>query len=335
MSAPGQEQAPYLEALCDYAGRNPARLHVPGHKGGPGAAPSLLEAIGERALSMDIPALTYGIDVGVDPTPFERAQRLAAQAWGARRTWFLVNGASQGNLAAALALAHRGRALVVQRNAHSSTVDGLVLSGLRPTFAAPELDAQLGIAHCLTPATLARTLDATPDAVGACVVSPTYFGAVADVASLAVVAHERGVPLVVDEAWGAHMAFHERLPEHALAAGADLVISSTHKIVGSLTQSAMLHLAHPQPWGIGLDPDTVDRVVTLTESTSPNALLCCSLDAARRQAAVNGRGAARAHHRRTRSRPRTDPGDRRPGCARRAAAEPPGSVRLRSATPRG
>ena len=134
-----QEQAPYLQALCEYAAREPARLHVPGHKGGPGADQQLLEAIGERALSLDIPALTYGIDIGPDPTPFEEAQQLAAQAWGARRAWFLVNGASQGNLASGLALAHYGEQIVVQRNAHSSAIDALVLSGLRTTFAAPEL----------------------------------------------------------------------------------------------------------------------------------------------------------------------------------------------------
>ncbi len=284
---PRQRQTPYLDALCEYAARNPARLHVPGHKGGPGADPGLLEAIGERTLSLDIPGLTHGIDVGVDPTPFEQAQRLAAEAWGAKRAWFLVNGASQGNLAAGLALAHHGQEVVVQRNAHSSTIDALVLSGLRPTFAAPELDAELGIAHCLTADTLERALEATPHAVGAWVVSPTYFGAVADVRRLVAVAHARGVPLIVDEAWGAHLAFHEDLPEHALAAGADLVISSTHKIVGSLTQSAMLHLGRQGGERIG--EDTVDRAVTLTESTSPSALLYGSLDAARRQAAVHGR----------------------------------------------
>ena len=282
-----QQQTPYLDALCAYARRQPARLHVPGHKGGPGADPGMLEAFGERAVSLDIPALTYGIDVGVEPTPFEQAQQLAAEAWGAKRAWFLINGASQGNLAAGLALAHRGSEVVVQRNAHSSAIDALVLSGLRPTFAAPEVDPELGIAHCLTAQTLARALDETPRAVGAWVISPTYFGAVADVGSLAEVAHARGVPLVVDEAWGAHMAFHEDLPAHALALGADLVISSTHKIGGSLTQSAMLHLGHGGDELIG--EDTVDRAVTLTESTSPNSLLCGSLDAARRQAAVHGR----------------------------------------------
>ncbi len=281
-----QRRAPYLEALSEYADRIPARLHVPGHKGGPGADPQLMGAIGERALAMDVPALTYGIDVGVDPTPFEEAQRLAASAWGAKRAWFLVNGASQGNLSAGLALAHMGGEVVVQRNAHSSTIDSLVLSGMRPRFVSPEIDAELGIAHCLTPEALDAALAATPGAVGAWVVSPTYFGAAADVRSLAEVAHARGVALIADEAWGAHMAFHEDLPEHALSCGADLVISSTHKIVGSLTQSAMLHLGH----GAGLiGEDTVDRAVTLTESTSPNSLLFASLDAARRQAAVHGR----------------------------------------------
>jgi arginine decarboxylase len=279
-----QRDTPYLDALRDWAARDPGRLHVPGHKGGAGADPRLLEAIGERALELDIPALMWGIDVGVEPTPFAEAQRLAAEAWGARRAWFLVNGASQGNHVALLALAHAGDRVVLQRNAHSSTIDALVLSGLRPTFAAPELDPELHIAHCLSPDLLDAALRETPGVVGATVVSPTYFGAVADVAALASVAHSHGVPLVVDEAWGAHLAFSDQLPAHALSLGADLVISSTHKIVGSLTQSAMIHLGH----GDLIDEDVVDRCVTLVESTSPNALLGASLDSARRAAAVDG-----------------------------------------------
>jgi lysine decarboxylase len=279
-----QGDTPYLDALREWAARRPGRLHVPGHKGGAGADERLTDAIGAQALALDIPALMWGIDVGVEPTPFAEAQRLAAEAWGARRTWFLVNGASQGNRVALLALAHAGREVVLQRNAHSSTIDALVLSGLRPTFAAPELDPDLHIAHCLKPETLDAALSATPAAVGATVVSPTYFGAVADVAALAEVAHGHGVPLVVDEAWGAHLAFSDELPAHALSLGADLVISSTHKIVGSLTQSAMIHLGQ----GDLLDAEVVDRCVTLVESTSPNALLGASLDSARRAAAVNG-----------------------------------------------
>jgi lysine decarboxylase len=283
---PSQQEAPYFDALVDYAQRSPTRVHVPGHKGGPGADPDLVAAFGQRAFEMDVPSLTHGIDIGPEPTPFQRAQTLAAEAWGARRAWFLINGASQGNLVAGLALAHRGDQIVVQRNAHSSTIDALILSGMRPTFVAPELDPELQIAHCITPDTLAAALDATPGAAGATIVSPTYFGAVADVRGLADVAHARGVPLVVDEAWGAHLAFHERLPAHALTRGADLVVSSTHKVVGSLTQSAMLHLGHESEGR--LDERVVDRAVTLVESTSPSSLLTASLDAQRRYAAIDG-----------------------------------------------
>src|SRR3954463_4721535 len=239
-----QRRAPYLDALIEYADREPARLHVPGHKGGPGADPQLAEALGDGALALDIPSLTWGIDIGPEPTPFNEAQRLAAEAWGAKRCWFLINGASQGNLVAGMALAHAGRGIVVQRNAHSSTIDALILSGMRPTFMRPEVDPELGVAHCVTPETLDRALAEAPDAGGASVVSPTYFGAVADVAGLAEVAHSHGVPLIVDEAWGSHLAFHEALPASALSLGADLVISSIHKVVGSLTQSAMIHLGH-------------------------------------------------------------------------------------------
>jgi arginine decarboxylase len=279
-----QTDAPYLDALVEFAAREPGRFHVPGHKGGPGADPALLEAFGAGAFDLDIPALIEGIDVGEEPTPFQRAQTLAAEAWGARRSWFLVNGGSQGNHAACIAMRHAGKRVVVQRNAHSSTIDGLVLAGLEPAFVAPEVDPELGIAHCLTPEALAHALDLAPGAVAAHAVSPTYFGAVADVEGLADVAHERGIPLFVDEAWGAHMRFSDALPNSALDCGADLVLSSIHKIVGSLTQSAILHLGH----GDLIEEEFVDRAVTLTESTSPSALLTGSLDATRRMAATRG-----------------------------------------------
>ena len=282
-----QDSTPYLDALIEYADRDPGRFHVPGHKGGPGADPALRAALGERALQLDIAAGIEGIDAAPDPAnaPFQLAQRLAAEAWGAKRSWFLVNGGSGGNHAVCLALAHTGERVVVQRNVHSSIVDGMVLSGLRPQFVAPEVDPELGVAHCVTPEALEEALAAEPDAVAAIIVSPTYFGAVADVAALAEVAHGRGVPLFVDEAWGSHLRFSSSLPTSALECGADLVLSSTHKIVGSITQSAILHLGDCQD---RVDELVVDRAVTLVESTSPNALLTASLDAARRQAAVHG-----------------------------------------------
>src|ERR671924_1700573 len=281
---PPQTEAPYLDALRAFAERQPGRLQVPGHKGGRAADPGLVDALGERALALDIPALTPGIDQGPEPTPFQQAQLMAAEAWGARRSWFLINGASQGNHVALLALAHKGNEVVVQRNAHSSTIDALVVSGMRPTFVAPEIDPELGIANCATPEALDRALADTPSAAGATIVSPTYFGAVADVKGLAEVAHARGVALIVDEAWGAHFPFHPDLPAPALSLGADLVITSTHKVVGSVTQSAIVHLGD----GVLVDEEVVDRCVTLLESTSPSSLLSGSLDAARRLAAVHG-----------------------------------------------
>jgi arginine decarboxylase len=284
MPARDQESTPYVDALLAYAALEPGRFQVPGHKGGAGADPALRELVGEAGLRNDIPSVTEGVDIGPEPTPFQQAQLLAAEAWGAQRTWFLMNGASQGNHSTCMALAHGGNRVVVQRNVHSSVIDGLVLSGMRPTFVAPELDPELGIAHGLTPDSLAAALDATPGAVAAMVVSPTYFGACADVATLAAVAHGHGVPLVVDEAWGAHLHFHPDLPTDALASGADLVTSSTHKIVGSLTQAAMLHLGA----GGRIDAAVVDRCVSLVETTSPSGLLTGSLDAARRQAHVHG-----------------------------------------------
>jgi arginine decarboxylase len=284
-ATPPHSETPYLNALQEYAARRPGRFHVPGHKGGEAADPGLVDALGTGALDLDIPALTPGIDQGPEPTPFQQAQLMAADAWGARRTWFLVNGASQANHVALLTLAHRGRELVVQRNAHSSTIDALILSGMRPIFVAPELDPELHIAHCITPDSLDEALRGAPGAVGASVVSPTYFGAVADIEGLAEVAHAHDVPLVVDEAWGAHFPFHADLPAPALALGADLVVSSTHKVVGSLTQASMVHVGEDGR----LDDELVDRCVTLLESTSPSSLLSGSLDAARRLAVTHGR----------------------------------------------
>ncbi len=280
-----QDQVPYVDALREHAARNPARLTVPGHKGGLGADPALRDAVGQKALDMDLPALIEGIDVGpLESNPFEQAQRLAAEAWGAARTWFLVGGASQGNHAACLAVRHMGQSIVMQRNVHSSAIDGSILGDLRPTFIAPEIDPELGVAHCPTPEALEAALAATPDAVAALIVTPTYFGACADVPALVDVCHSRDIPLIVDESWGAHLTFSEELPPAALGAGADLVISSTHKIVGSLTQSAMIHLGNESRF----DEQIVDRVVTLLESTSPSSVLSLSLDAARRMAAVHG-----------------------------------------------
>jgi len=282
-----QPTAPYLDALVAYGFRGPTRFHVPGHKGGAGADPGLRWALGERALLLDVPQDTEGIDVGPEPTPYAQAEELAAAAYGAERSWFLTNGATQGNHALCLALARGGRdgvRVVLQRNAHASLIDGLVLSGGTPAFVAPETDDELGMAHGVTPDALRAALAGCDDARAAFVVSPTYYGMTADVAGLAEVAHAAGAALVVDQAWGPHFGFHPGVPASALALGADAVITSTHKLVGALTQAAMLHIG---PGG-RIDVARVGRAVRLVRSTSPSSLLLASLDAARRQMAVHG-----------------------------------------------
>ncbi len=285
---PGLDQTctPYADSLTAYADSDMMRLDVPGHQASAHAQPGLADFLGQRVLELDIPPLTQGIDFGDAPTPLGQAAYLAAQAWGGKRTWFLTNGASKGNLVACLALRGLGTQVVLQRSIHSSVVDGLALAGMDAAFVYPSIDAELGIAHGITPASLDETLTANPDAVAAYVVTPSYFGAVADVASLAEVAHKHGVPLVVDEAWGSHFGFHPRLPVNALRLGADLVISSTHKLAGSLTQSAMLHLGHGD-FADRLEP-LLDRAFRSMQSTSASALLMASLDHARHQLAVNG-----------------------------------------------
>ncbi|MFI1150867.1 aminotransferase class I/II-fold pyridoxal phosphate-dependent enzyme [Streptomyces sp. NPDC020817] len=275
--SPDQLRAPYADALLAHAGRDWLRLNVPGHAAAPDS--ELCSAFGTRVPALDFPPLLDGLDLGED-TPLDEALELAARAWGARRTWFLTNGASQGNQIASMVAPALGRTLVVQRSVHSSVIDGLVLSGLRAVFVQPSVDPGQGIAHGVTAAEVRRALERTPDAAAVHVVSPSYFGAVADVRALADAAHAAGVPLIVDEAWGSHFGFHPALPDGALALGADLVTSSTHKLGGSLTQSAMLHLAEG-PFADRLEP-LVDRAFRLVQSTSASALLTASLDLTRR-----------------------------------------------------
>ncbi len=281
-----QRATPYLDALRAYAAAGPHRLNVPSHHGAEQADPVLRELLGEAVFDLDVPPLMPGIDAGVGPHPLDLAQRLAAELWGARRTWFLTNGASQGNVAACIVGAILGGQILAQRNMHSSLLSGVILAGLRPRFVLPSVDEHLGVAHVVSPQDVGRALAEGPLPALVFVVSPTYFGAVADVAGIAEECHRAGVPLVVDEAWGGHFGHHPALPRSALQSGADLVVSSTHKLVGSLTQSAMIHLGHGDYAGAIEGP--LEQALTLVESTSASSVLKASLDGARRRLAVHG-----------------------------------------------
>ncbi|WP_348789952.1 amino acid decarboxylase [Leifsonia sp. NPDC080035] len=276
-------ETPYADALERFVAREPVQLMVPGHGGdGRGMSGRLADFIGERALRFDVPMLLDDVDLGSD-SPFEQALALAADAWGARRTWFVTNGASQANRTVALAVRGLGRHVLCQRSAHSSFSDGILVGGLLPSFVFPSVDRRHGISHGVSPEALELALaEAEREGRAASavyIVSPSYFGATADVRALADVAHAHGAPLIVDGAWGPHFGFHPDLPESPVRLGADLVVSSTHKLAGSLTQSAMLHLGHG-PFAERLEP-LVERAFTLTASTSTSALLRASLDIAR------------------------------------------------------
>ena len=274
-------KSPYATALQSYAARDTVRLNVPGHNAQSGAAPELTAFFGESLLALDVPPLLDTLDKGAQ-NPLAESLELAAAAWHAKRTWFLTNGASQGNRIAALTLSQLGAAdapVLAQRSAHSSFIDGIILGGLVPVFMTPVIDTAHGINHGLDIATFAATLAANPGAKGVYMITPSYFGAVADVASFAELAHEAGMPLVVDAAWGSHFGFHPDVPANPLDLGADLMVSSTHKLGGSLTQSAMLHLGHG-PFAEILEP-LIERAFMLTQSTSASSILLASLDIAR------------------------------------------------------
>lgn len=281
--SPEQVRRPYVEALQRHAEAAPLHVTIPGHGRSESVGGQALSKIfGEQVVDLDLPIMLPGIDLG-GTNPLRMAANLAAEAWGARRAWFLTNGASQGNRTSALAVRGLGERVLVQRNTHSSFIDGVLLAGLEPAFVTPAVDEQFGIAHGITPSELASQLRAAQLAgrpfSSVFVISPNYFGSVSDIAELARVAHRYDAALIVDGAWGAHFGFHPDLPESPSRLGADLVVSSTHKLAGSLTQSAMLLLGEG-PFADRLEP-LVLRAYRMTASTSPSTLLMASLDAAR------------------------------------------------------
>jgi len=279
-----QSRAPYVEAIQRLSARDPLQIMVPGHGGTKTrGGRHLAEVYGEDTVRYDVPLMLDGVDLG-EHSAREISQELAAEAWGARKAWWLTNGASQGNRTAALAVRGLGERVLMQRSAHSSFVDGVLLAGLIPAFVAPNVDEHHGIAHGLTPEQLDLALREEAEhgraPTSVYVVSPSYFGATADVRGLADVAHAHGAVLIVDGAWGSHFGFHPRLPEAPTRLGADIVISSTHKLAGSFTQASMLHLGHG-PFSDQLEP-LIERAYTMTASTSSSAILMGSLDLARR-----------------------------------------------------
>jgi len=284
MTLPAQPAStPLLDALRHLQNRVDAPFYVPGHKRGQGAYPALVDLLGDRPFQADLPELPELDNLFAPTGVIREAQELAAQTFGADQTWFLANGSTSGIEAMVLATCQPGDTLILPRNCHQSAIAALILAGVNPVFVTPDLDPRWGIAHGVAPAKIAAALQAHPEAAAVLLVSPTYYGVCSDVGAIAHLTHQQGIPLLVDEAHGAHFAFHPDLPPSALSQGADAVVQSTHKVLGALTQAAMLHLQ-----GDRISPGRIQKALALVQSTSPSYLLLASLDAARQQMAEAG-----------------------------------------------
>ena len=211
------------------------------------------------------------------------AQELAAEALGAAESRFLVNGSTCGIIAAILATCGNGEKIILPRNIHQSVISGLILSGAMPIFVSPEYDPEWDLVYSISADGVAAALAAHPDAKAIMIVYPTYHGVCGDITEIAEIAHQHGIPLLVDEAHGPHFAFHGDFPIAALAAGADLTVQSIHKVLGAMTQASMLHFQ-----GQLIDRDRLNLALQMVQSSSPSYLLLASLDAARRQMAIAG-----------------------------------------------
>jgi arginine/lysine/ornithine decarboxylase len=282
--APHQFKTPLFDAMVSLAEAKKVSFHTPGHKSGKGISTRFRKFVGSRIFTIDLTTLDE-VDCLQKPVGvIKEAQELAAEAHGADRSFFLVNGTTVGNHAMILATLFPGDEVLVARNAHKSILAGIILSGATPRFFLPSFDPDFGIAVNVTRAALTKAMTAYPRARVVTVTSPNYYGIAADMPALVAGVKEQGKIILVDEAHGPHLHFHPALPPSAVDAGADLTVQSTHKIVGGMTQASMLHVK-----GTAVDGGRVAGVLQMLQSTSPSYILMASLDLARMQMATEGR----------------------------------------------
>ncbi len=271
-------KAPIVEALKK-AYENPTyQFHIPGHTKGNGTLPEFKKLIGAKALTVDTTDEFDNLGTLHPATgPIKEAQELAAKAFGAKKTFFLLNGSTAGNLAIAMSLTQKGQKIITNRNCHRSVLTGMIISGAEPLWLIPNRFVEWGIWGNVTPESVEQMLKMHDDASMVWITNPTYEGVVSDIKSISIICKKYKVPLIVDEAHACLWNFNSHLPTPALQLGADAVVHSLHKTGGSMSQSSMLHIAENSM----IDVDAVEKALKLLHTTSPSLMLLGSLDAAR------------------------------------------------------
>jgi len=279
-----QDETPLFDAIMEYINRNPAYFRIPGHRFERGINARWRAYVGDNIFKMDLTETSLLDDLYNPEGPIKEAEVLAEEVFQAKRTFFLVNGTTCGNEAMVMSTAFQGEKIIIPRNAHKSALMGLIISGAKPIYIMPRLSEEWGVHGGMDPEDVERALEENPDAKAVFAVSPTYYGLCSDIKALSSLCHKYGIPLVVDEAHGAHLYFSDKLPAGALEQGADVCAQSIHKVTGSLTQSSMLHINHNSL----IDEERIEASLHIVQSTSPSYILMTSLDMARHDLATRG-----------------------------------------------
>ncbi|WP_336772633.1 aminotransferase class I/II-fold pyridoxal phosphate-dependent enzyme [Paenibacillus sp. MMO-58] len=276
-------KTPLFSALRRHAENDPVQFHIPGHKKGLGSDTEFREFIGDNALSIDLINIAPLDDLHQPTGVIEEAQKLAADAFGADYTYFSVQGTSGAIITMILTVCSPGDKIIVPRNIHKSVMAAIIFAGARPVFISPARDSNLGIDHGITTRSVKRALDRHPDAKAVLVINPTYFGICANLKEIVDLVHSYDIPVLVDEAHGVLIHFHEKLPMSAMQAGADMAATSVHKLGGSMTQSSVLNVRKGR-----INPFRIQTILSMLTTTSTSYILLASLDTSRRNLAING-----------------------------------------------
>ena len=271
-------KAPIVEALKSAYANPTYQFHIPGHTKGKAVYKEFKKLIGEKALSIDTTDEFDNLGTLHPATgPIAEAQELASKAFGAEKTFFLLNGSTAGNLAIGMALTKKGQKVIINRNCHRSALTGLMISGAEPVWVCPSRIEDWSVWGNIEVSKIEQALKENDNVGLVWITNPTYEGVVSDIKAISEVCKKYNVPLIVDEAHGCLWNFNSHLPETALKLGADAVVHSLHKTGGSMSQSSMLHIAKNSK----INPDTVEKALKLLHTTSPSLILLGSLDASR------------------------------------------------------